>query len=67
MTQEIELALQGLELGTQSLRDLIIYGFKRSFYPGDYREKRAYVRQVVNYYDKLMREVEPAFEPPPGR
>ncbi len=67
MTQEIELALQGLELGTQSLRDLIIYGFKRSFYPGDYREKRAYVRKIVNYYDELMREVQPSFEPPPGR
>jgi len=67
MTNEIALALEGLELSNQSLRDLIIYGFKRSFYPGDYREKRAYVRQVVNYYDKLMREVEPAFEPPPGR
>ncbi len=67
MTNEIELALNELELSTQALRDLIIYGFKRSFYPGDYREKRAYVRQVVNYYDKLMREVEPAFEPPPGR
>ena len=67
MTNEIQLALEGLELSNQALRDLIIYGFKRSFYPGDYREKRAYVRQVVNYYDKLMREVEPAFEPPPGR
>ena len=67
MTNEIGLALEGLELSNQALRDLIIYGFKRSFYPGDYREKRAYVRQVVNYYDKLMREVEPAFEPPPGR
>ncbi len=67
VTHEIELAMNELELSTQALRDLIIYGFKRSFYPGDYREKRAYVRQVVNYYDKLMREVEPAFEPPPGR
>ncbi len=67
MTQEIELAMNGLELSTQALRDLIIYGFKRSFYPGDYREKRAYVRKIVNYYDELMREVEPAFEPPPGR
>ncbi len=67
VTNEIRLAMDELELSTQALRDLIIYGFKRSFYPGDYREKREYVRQVVNYYDKLMREVQPGFEPPPGR
>ncbi len=63
----LQLALEGPELSTQALRDLIIYDFERSFYPGDYREKRAYVRKIVNYYDELMREVEPAFEPPPGR
>ncbi len=67
VTNEIKLAMEELQLSNQALRDLIIYGFKRSFYPGDYREKRDYVRQVVNYYDKLMREVQPSFEPPPGR
>jgi len=67
VTREIQLALSELHLSTQALRDLIIYGFKRSFYPGDYREKREYVRQVVNYYDGLMKQVEPTFAPPPGR
>ena len=27
--------------------------FKRSFYPGSYREKRAYVRGVIDYYDRV--------------
>ena len=29
----------------------MIYGFKRGFFPGNYREKRAYVRQVIDHYD----------------
>lgn len=67
VTNEIRLAMDGLQLSTHALRDLIIYGFKRSFYPGDYREKRAYVRRVVNYYDGLMEQAQPGFEPPSGR
>ena len=31
-----------------------MYGFKRSFFPGDYLSKRDYVRQIIDYY----REVE---------
>jgi len=34
---------------------VIIYGFKRSFYPGSYIEKRAYVRQVIDHYDAVIR------------
>ncbi len=67
VTNEIMLALAELNLSAQALRDLIIYGFKRSFYPGNYREKREYVRQVVNYYDGIMRQVDAGFQPPPGR
>jgi adenosine deaminase len=35
---------------------VIIHGFKRSFFPGTYREKRAYVRQIIDYYDKVAAE-----------
>ena len=38
----------------RQLRNVIIYGFKRSFFPGTYREKRAYVRQVIDYYDRVV-------------
>ena len=36
------------------LRDSLIYGVKRSFFPGSYRDKRAYVRQVIDYYDRVV-------------
>jgi hypothetical protein len=31
-----------------------MYGFKRSFFPGTYQEKRAYVRQVIDYTNRLI-------------
>jgi adenosine deaminase len=35
---------------------VILHGFKRSFFPGTYREKRDYVRQVIDYYDTIASE-----------
>ena len=56
VTQEISEACGAFDISPAELRNIIIYGFKRSFYPGTYREKRAYVRQVINYYDKVANE-----------
>jgi adenosine deaminase len=33
---------------------MLIYGFKRSFFPGSYLEKRKYVRQVIDYGDRVL-------------
>ena len=42
--------LKGVPKGwTLPIRDILIYGFKRSFYPGTYLEKRAYVREVIDF------------------
>ncbi|MCP3957355.1 MAG: adenosine deaminase family protein [bacterium] len=56
VTQEIAQACEAFHITPAELRNLIIYGFKRSFYPGTYREKRAYVRQVINRYDQVAKE-----------
>ncbi len=56
VTQEISQACDAFRITPAELRNLVIYGFKRSFYPGTYREKRAYVRQVINYYDLVTGE-----------
>ena len=50
---EIELAVRHLGLNAADLKRNLIYGFKRSFFPGTYLEKRRYVRRIIDYYESL--------------
>lgn len=52
--REIQIAVEAFRMDPQKLRNTIIYGFKRSFFPGPYNQKRAYVRSVIDYYDRVM-------------
>ena len=45
-------------LSPRDLRNSIIYGFKRSFFPDSYDKKRRYVRQIIDFYDAIEREFE---------
>ncbi|RMF57306.1 MAG: adenosine deaminase family protein [Calditrichaeota bacterium] len=54
VTDEIMLALQNFEISPKRLKNVIVYGFKRSFFPEDYTKKRRYVRQCIDYYEKLV-------------
>lgn len=56
VTNELMLAVNHLGLSRKDLKSIIIYGFKRSFFPGSYRTKREYVREVIDYYDKIERQ-----------
>jgi adenosine deaminase len=56
VTDEILQALEHFDLEQRDLRHIFIYGFKRSFFPGSYLEKRKYVRQVIDYYDRVLAE-----------
>ncbi len=39
----------------KTLKDIVVAGFKRSFFAGGYTEKRRYVHQVIQYYEALVR------------
>ncbi len=54
VTKELLLALENFNLSPKDLRNIIVYGFKRSFFPGSYVKKRKYVRQCINYYEKIV-------------
>jgi adenosine deaminase len=53
VTKELLLACTHLGLDRHDLKSIIIYGFKRSFFPGSYLRKRQYVRQIIDYYDRV--------------
>lgn len=53
---EIRLAVENFPINPAQLKDIIIYGFKRSFFYHPYPEKRAYVRKIINYYEKLEKQ-----------
>ncbi len=51
MSKELHVASQAFELGGKKLKDLVINGFKKSFYFGPYNQKVAYIKQISDYYD----------------
>jgi len=53
VTREILRVIESIPVSLHQLRNLIVAGFKGSFFPHSYREKRAYVRGVLDHYEKL--------------
>jgi adenosine deaminase len=53
VTRELRLALETFDVPADQLKDIIIYGFKRSFYYHHYSQKRKYVRRVIDYYEAV--------------
>lgn len=53
VTNEYLLAARHLGLTRRDMKSIAIYGFKRSFFAGSYKEKRAYVRKVIDYYEQV--------------
>ena len=53
VTKELALAIKHLGVDRHDLKSIIIYGFKRSFYPGSYLNKRQYVRQIIDHYEAI--------------
>jgi len=56
VTKEIMLAIHNFNLTGDSLKNIIINGFKKSFYPGTYIEKLNYIQQVLIQYDLLVKQ-----------
>jgi adenosine deaminase len=56
VSHEVERAIETFDLTPWEVRDILIYGFKRSFFPGTYLEKRSYVRKVIDRTNQLMHD-----------
>ncbi|MEM6929786.1 MAG: adenosine deaminase family protein, partial [Myxococcota bacterium] len=56
VSQEIRKVVDAFPVQPAELRNMILHGFKRSFFPGSYKDKRAYVRGIIDYYDRVSAE-----------
>ena len=55
-TKEIMLAIQNFNLTKESIKNLLMCGFEKSFYPGPYTEKLNYIKQVTARYDFIAKQ-----------
>ena len=55
VSNEIHRAVEAFGLTDREVLDILLYGFKRSFFPGTYLEKRAYVREMIDFADSVRR------------
>lgn len=55
--KEMQLAADEIALQPRQLKNLVVAGFKGSFFPDSYSNKRAYVRKAIDRYDQLEREM----------
>jgi len=53
VTDEVFKAVNAFNLSLKDIKTLMVYGFKRSFFPGTYREKRIYVRKCMEFFEKV--------------
>ena len=53
VTTELERVVRLFRPTAAQFRNLVIAGFKGSFYPGTYTEKRAFVRRAIERYERL--------------
>ena len=67
VSKEIARAVEAFALPPREVRDILIYGFKRGFFPGTYLEKRAYTRQVIDYADQLLAQAGVTPSPPDAK
>jgi adenosine deaminase len=53
VTREYELLLNNFDVPMKRLKDIVAYGFKKSFFFGNYVDKRSYAKDVMQYFDKV--------------
>ncbi|MBI5624170.1 MAG: adenosine deaminase family protein [Elusimicrobia bacterium] len=56
VTRELQLVAGHLNLSPRALRNLVVAGFKGSFFPGSYAQKHSFVSKVIERYGALERQ-----------
>ena len=53
---ELAKAVEAFAMTAEQLREVVLAGFRHSFYPGPWAEREAYVARAAAFYDRLARE-----------
>ncbi|HLW55740.1 MAG TPA: adenosine deaminase family protein [Bacteriovoracaceae bacterium] len=53
VSKEFQLAVDNFEIAPKHLKDLVAYGFKKSFYFGNYIDKRNWAKSMMKHFDKV--------------
>jgi adenosine deaminase len=56
VSREFNLLLNNFEVPHKHLKDLVAYGFKKSFYPGQYIEKRNWAKNLMQHFDEVAKK-----------
>ena len=56
VTKEFKLAVDNFEIQPKHLKDIVAYGFKKSFYPGLYIDKRLWAKKVMLHFDEVAKK-----------
>lgn len=56
VSKEYRLAVDNFDLPLKRLKDIVAYGYKKSFYQGTYVEKRAFAKKNMQYFDKIAKK-----------
>jgi adenosine deaminase len=56
VSREFKLAVDNFDIPTKHLKDIVAYGFKKSFYHGQYIEKRSWAKRVMMYFDEVVKK-----------
>jgi adenosine deaminase len=56
VTKELQLLSGNINLTKKQLRNIVIAGFKGSFFPGSFNNKRRFIKKVIEKYNRLEKE-----------
>jgi len=55
VSREYRLALDNFDISYNRLKDIVADGFKKSFFDGDYVQKRVYAKKCMKYFDSVAK------------
>lgn len=56
VSKEFKLAVDHFDIPVKHLKDIVAYGFKKSFYPGHYIDKRNWAKKVMMHFDRVAKK-----------